>query len=200
MAKILFLILCFLAGSIPFGVIVSKALAGVDPRSVGSGNIGATNVARAAGWKAGLLTLLLDASKGALPVIAARAIFGDPAFLIWCGFAAIVGHCLSPFLGFNGGKGVATGAGVFLAISPKAFALALLVFASVFAVSRIVSLSSILSAASMPVFLYALGYTREVIPTAFISAFIIFRHKDNIKRLLRGEEKRFKPGEGRQKG
>ena len=195
--KALLLIAAFLAGSIPFGVIIAKLTKGIDPRSAGSGNIGATNVARVAGAKAGLLTLILDISKGAVPVLAARWLFPDsPTFLIWCGLAAIVGHCLSPFLGFNGGKGVATGAGAFLAINYKAFLLALLVFAVVFAARRIVSLASITSAASMPLWMYLVEKDlTTAATTALISCFIIYRHKDNIKRLLKGEEKPLKIGQ-----
>ncbi|BAT70861.1 glycerol-3-phosphate acyltransferase PlsY [Thermosulfidibacter takaii ABI70S6] len=197
MSKIVFLIISFLCGSIPFGILVAKLFNAPDPRTVGSGNIGATNVARAAGAKAGVLTLTLDIGKGAVPVMIARHLFPDPTFLVWCGFAAILGHCYSPFLRFNGGKGVATGAGIFLAINPKAFALAFLVFLIAFALTRIVSLSSILSAISMPLWVYI--FTKETqiaLITLLISAFIVFRHKDNIRRLLKGEEKRFKPKEG----
>ncbi len=195
--KAILLLAAFFAGSIPFGVIIAKLTKGIDPRSAGSGNIGATNVARVAGAKAGILTLIFDISKGAVPVLVARWLFpANHTFLIWCGLAAIVGHCLSPFLGFNGGKGVATGAGAFLAINHKAFLLALLVFAVVFAARRIVSLASITSAASMPLWMYLME--KDINPaaiTALISCFIIYRHKDNIKRLLKGEEKPLKIGQ-----
>lgn len=193
--KVFFLLLSFLSGSIPFGILVARLFKAPDPRTVGSGNIGATNVARAAGAKAGVLTLLLDILKGMVPVLVARHLFPDSSFLIWCGLAAILGHCYSPFLRFNGGKGVATGAGVFLAINPKAFLLALMVFALTFGLSRIVSLSSILSALSMPLWMFALtGNAKNALITLLISAFIVYRHKENINRLLKGEEKQFKPG------
>ncbi len=187
--KVAVALFSFLLGSIPFGVLVAKAFGAPDPRKVGSKNIGATNVTRAAGAKAGIITLILDISKGAIPVMVARHTVEDPTFLIWCGFFAVLGHCFSPFLKFNGGKGVATGAGAFLAINPGAFMAAVAVFAITFAARRIVSLSSMVSAALMPLFVYALDGKREAMITALISIFIITRHKENIKRLLRGEEK-----------
>ncbi len=195
MVKLILIAVSFWLGSIPFGILVVRLLGGPDPRTVGSGNIGATNVARAAGLKAGILTLMLDASKGAIPVLVATHMVKDPYLGVWCGFAAIIGHCLSPFLGFNGGKGVATGAGVFAAIAPKAFIMAFIVFAVVFCISRIVSLSSISSAASMPIFVYLSEHDlRKALITLAISLFIIYRHRENIHRLMRGEERRFSPG------
>ncbi len=194
MERLLFLIGSFLLGSVPFGILVARAFGGPDPRTVGSGNIGATNVARAAGLKAGVITLILDVSKGVLPVVVARSIYKDPNFLILCGLFAILGHCLSPFLKFKGGKGVATGAGAFLAINPKAFLCALAVFIFVFLLRRIVSLASITSSLAMPLFVWLFADVKQAGLTALISLFIIYRHKDNIRRLLKGEEKPFSPG------
>ncbi len=190
--KALLIILSFLTGSIPFGIIVSKLFKGEDPRKVGSGNIGATNVARAAGPAAGLITLILDILKGAIPVVIAERLFPSSSFAFLCGLSAIVGHCYSPFLGFNGGKGVATGAGVFMAFNFKAFLMGLLVFATVFATTKIVSLASITSALSMPVWILLLTHdAKKAFITLLVALFITYRHRENIKRLLRKEEPRF---------
>ncbi len=190
--KIILLIFSFFIGSIPFGIIVSKLFKGEDPRKVGSGNIGATNVARAAGPLAGFVTLMLDILKGAIPVIIAERLFPSSSFPFLCGLFSIIGHCYSPFLGFNGGKGVATGAGVFIAFNIKAFLLGLATFAGVFTLTRIVSLSSITSALSMPIWVFIfLKDLEKTVITLFVAIFITYRHKENIKRLLRKEEPQF---------
>ena len=193
--EVMLFVVAFVSGSIPFGVIFSKLFSGEDPRKVGSGNIGATNVVRAAGVKAGILTLIFDIAKGAVPVILARKMLGSENMAALCGVFAILGHCYSPFLGFRGGKGVATGAGVFLAISPLSFFMAFVVFMLVFVFSKIVSLSSISAAISMPVFVYIT--TKDfsfALITLVVSLLVVFRHKDNIQRLLKGEERKFSLG------
>lgn len=187
MEPILVVFLSFLSGSIPFGFIVGK-LKGVDVRNYGSGNIGATNVSRVLGKKYGALVLLLDALKGTLPVILAGK------FQVLAGVSAILGHCFSPFLKFRGGKGVATSLGAFLVISPKATLLAFLIFVLVFVLTRYVSLSSITAAVSYPfLFAYFKGFDWVFFSlVCFAALVVVLKHHSNIKRLLRGEERKFK--------
>ena len=179
----------YLLGGIPFGLIVAKLLRGVDIRRLGSGNIGATNVLRAVGWKGGVLVLLLDALKGFLPVLLTKAMLGSPLAAILAGLAAMLGHSFSPFLRFTGGRGVATGLGVVLALSWKAggcaFGLALLLMCAF----RYVSLGSIVGAAALP-FLMALfkAPSEYVIFAALAATLIILRHLPNIRRLRAGTE------------
>ncbi len=183
--------LAYLLGSIPTGVIVTRAFGGVDPRKAGSGNIGATNVSRTSGKLAGALTLLGDILKGALPVLAAIRLGGGPLLISLVGLAAFLGHLLPVFLGFRGGKGVATACGVLAVISPVATLLSAAVFVVFAALKRYVSLASMLSAAAMPVFLYLLEDVREYAPLGLaIAVLIIIKHKDNIKRLAAGTENR----------
>lgn len=187
-------VLAYLCGSIPTGVLIARRL-GVEVRKVGSGNIGATNVARSAGKKAGLLTLLGDAAKGLVPVLLVRFLDLGETALACTAVAALLGHLFSPFLGFSGGKGVATGLGVFLGLAPQAILLALLLFLVTFALSHIVSLASLVAAAATPVFLFFLAYPRgHVIAGLAISLLIIMRHHDNIARLRKGQEPKFSLG------
>ncbi len=186
-------ILSFLFGSIPFGYVIGK-LKGVDVRNYGSGNIGATNVSRVLGKKYGVLVLFLDALKGAIPVGVLK-IAGYPLELqVFAGFLAILGHCFSPFLKFKGGKGVATGLGVFLVVSPLVTLIAAFVFFTVFFSTRYVSLSSIVAALSFPVVFKLLkNPPPSVSLLLFLTAFtVVAKHHQNIKRLLRGEEKRYR--------
>jgi len=185
-----------LLGSIPFGVLVTRLLGLSDPRAAGSGNIGATNVIRTSGWLPGLLTLAGDALKGILaaawiPALAAPGSPPLPFHLPAAALGAVVGHMFSPFTGFKGGKGVATGFGVFLYWTPLAAAWAALVFAGAVAATRYVSLGSILAALALPVAGAAAGYPEPaVLTSALVAAFIVRRHADNIRRLFRGEEHR----------
>ncbi|TCK02915.1 glycerol-3-phosphate 1-O-acyltransferase PlsY [Phorcysia thermohydrogeniphila] len=190
---ILACILAFVFGSIPFGFVIGK-LKGVDVRQYGSGNIGATNVSRVLGKKYGALVLLLDALKGALPVLFLKVSGYSIEYQVVAGLSAILGHCFSPFLKFRGGKGVATGLGVFLVVSPKVTLIAFLVFLSVFLTTRYVSLSSITAALSFPLVFRFLekpsDFTSLIL---FITAFVVVgKHYQNIIRLLKGEEKKFK--------
>lgn len=183
--------LAYLLGSIPTGVLVARVFGGTDPRKAGSGNIGATNVSRTSGKAAGALTLAGDIIKGALPVLVAFWLGGETLFVSLVGLAAFVGHLLPVFLGFSGGKGVATACGVLVVISPAATLLAAAVFAAAAALKRYVSLASMLSAAAMPVFLYLIDDVREYAPLgAAIAVLIIIKHRDNIKRLASGTENR----------
>jgi len=183
----------YLLGSIPFGVVFARAR-GVDLRTIGSGNIGATNVARALGKKLGGVVLLLDALKGFAPVLAARLLARDAAHGDWVvaatALAAFLGHLFPVTLRFRGGKGVATALGVFLALSPLAAVGAGLVYAAVYAVWRISSLGSLVAAgAFVPlVHLATGGKTVITLLAAVIYLMILVTHRENIRRLLGGKE------------
>lgn len=186
-------------GSIPFGYLLVKLRHGRDIRAAGSGNIGAANVTRTAGKGLGVLTLLLDASKGYFAVwLAARLTDSYPAAVISAALAAILGHFFPIWLKFKGGKGVATGVGVFLPICWQAVAGAFLIWIATVAVTRYVSLGSMLASASLPIltyFLYAPGYappTVVSIGASLAAAGIILKHHENIGRLVRGAEPKLK--------
>jgi acyl phosphate:glycerol-3-phosphate acyltransferase len=182
----------FFLGSIPTGVILAKVFSGVDPRKVGSGNIGATNVLRAAGKKVAVATLLGDILKGVIPVLIAEAVLDSYFWVGAVALAAFLGHIFSIFLKFKGGKGVATALGVFLALSPPATGLAILVFAATVAKWRYISLGSLVATAIFPVFMFLLNPHRVIVPFALIVAVLIFwRHRENIERLLAGTESKF---------
>lgn len=188
----------YLLGSIPFGFLIVKLVGGGDIRFRGSGNIGATNVAREAGALPGVATLLLDGAKGYFAVwLAARVSNGNPRWMILAALLTIVGHTFPVWLRFQGGRGVATGAGVFLPICWQAVLGALIVWLVVLAFWRYVSLASISAAASLPLLVYLL-YAPGHAPPESISAgasfamlLIIARHRSNIIRLLRGTEPQF---------
>jgi len=147
----------YLLGSIPFGLLVAKVFGSEDVRKAGSGNVGATNVARVAGPLAGVLTLVLDAAKGSAAVWLAAHVSGEAAgWMVLAGLAALIGHCFPVWLRFHGGKGVATAAGMFLMLSPLALLGSLLLFLVVVVLSRYVSLGSIAAAAAMPLLIYFL--------------------------------------------
>lgn len=186
------LVAAYLLGSIPTGLLLGK-LCGVDVRREGSGNIGATNLYRTVGRWVGILTLLGDCLKGAVPVLIARQYLAPAEFAAWVGLAAFCGHVFSLFLKFKGGKGVATALGVFLVLSPLAVACALALFVGLMLVWRYVSLGSIMAAALMPLAVALLGGSREqVLVTLIISLVVIAKHRENISRLLAGTENRFK--------
>jgi acyl phosphate:glycerol-3-phosphate acyltransferase len=182
----------YFLGSIPTGLLLAKA-AGVDIRSSGSGNIGATNVYRTLGRSVGVMTLVGDCLKGLIPVLVAKY-YGLPELWVAAiGLAAFLGHVFTVFLGFKGGKGVATALGVFLGISPVSVGAVLLLFVAVVWKWRYISLGSIVAAAAMPGFV-AVTYSRPVfvIMTVIVAAIVIWKHKENIKRLREGTESRFK--------
>ncbi len=186
----------YLLGSIPTGYWLGKVWKGMDVRQHGSGNLGATNVFRVLGKGPGIVTLLFDIAKGALPVVAAKHCPGAPALLpLWAGLAAIVGHTTSIFVRLRGGKGVATSAGVFAALAPTAFGISLLVFLLVFARTRIVSLSSILSAVTLAAMAWLLTpHTYMAWMAAGIAVFVLWTHRANIDRLRKGTEHRIGMG------
>jgi glycerol-3-phosphate acyltransferase PlsY len=184
-------ILAYLIGSVSTGFILGK-VAGVDVRTAGSGNIGATNVARVMGKGRGLLTLIADVAKGFLPALVARQMaFSDLAVAV-VGAAAFLGHLFPVFLKFRGGKGVATAFGVLLAVALQAIWVPLAVFVAAALASRRVSLGSICAAVAAPLALWFFSYPAPLTALGvFFAAFIIARHRANIKRLLAGTEPRF---------
>jgi len=191
-------IAAYLLGSIPFGLLFTKLLVGGDVRKAGSGNIGATNVARVAGPLPGILTLLFDAAKGAAAVrLAARFSNENATWMIIAALAALFGHCFPVWLKFRGGKGVATAAGAFLMLSPLALLGSVILFILVVAFWRYVSLGSISAAASMPLLIYFLWAPQHAPPPAVTfgalaaAGLIIYKHDANIQRLLQGEEPKF---------
>ncbi len=191
-ALFLVFILSFLFGSIPFGYLIGK-IKGIDVREHGSGNIGATNVSRVLGKKYGLLVLFLDSLKGALAVLISKLLGLPVEYQVLAGISAIAGHCFSPWLGFKGGKGVATALGAFLLISPLTTLVSFLIFLTVLILTRYVSLSSITAALSYPL-LYKLFEKPSPLSFIFVTlgAFlIVLKHHSNIGRLLKGQEKKF---------
>ncbi|HEY9157918.1 glycerol-3-phosphate 1-O-acyltransferase PlsY [Candidatus Binatus sp.] len=193
MIEALLIVGAYLVGSIPTGVIVGR-IRGFDPRGVGSGNIGTSNVARAGGTSAAVITFAGDVLKGAIPVMVARAAGFPIAVIAWTGLAAFVGSICSVFLRFRGGKGVAAALGIWLALAPMVILVALAVFGVVFAISRIMSLASIGAAIALPPTAAALGLPHNYLLLAILmTALVLFRHRANIQRLSRGEEPRFQP-------
>lgn len=191
--EILLILGAYLIGSIPTGVIVGR-MRGFDPRAVGSGNIGASNVVRAGGISSAVMTLVGDALKGAIPVIVTRAAGFPPSTIAWVGLAAFIGAICSVFLGFSGGKGIACALGIWLAISPMVILFALAAFAVVLAISRIMSLASMSAAIVLPPAVAILGLPRHYLLLAILmTALALFRHRENIMRLSRNEEPRFQP-------
>ncbi len=183
-------LVAFFLGSIPTGYLMVKAIKGEDIRKTGSGNIGATNVGRALGKKWFALVLLLDALKGFLPTGAALLLFGIyPSISAFCG--AFLGHIFTPWLGFKGGKGVATGLGAFLALDPLAMAVGIAVWLIVFLIGRYVSLASVIAAVSVFLFItFAQGNLPLSILSGAVAIAVWFTHRSNMKRLLEGTENR----------
>ncbi|MBN1254515.1 MAG: glycerol-3-phosphate 1-O-acyltransferase PlsY [Deltaproteobacteria bacterium] len=190
--NILLIVFAYLLGSIPTGLLLSKALAGKDPRQQGSRNIGATNVMRTAGKTLGAVTLIGDVLKGLIPVVIALWLGREQTWVAGVGVAAFLGHCFSIYLRFKGGKGVATALGIFLPLAPLAVFFDILFFAGVVVACRIVSVGSILGAVAMPILIWLVGYPLPyVILGICVAALIIYRHKENIQRLMAGGENKF---------
>ena len=191
----------YLLGSIPFGLLLAKLFGGTDVRQHGSGNIGATNVSRVVGPVAGILTLLLDAAKGAAAVFLAGRFTGHAAApLIFAGIGALLGHCFPVWLKFKGGKGVATALGVYIALCPLAALAAFILFLLVVIFWRYVSLGSLSAAAAMPLLIYfvwAPGHAPPlsiILGTLFASALIFYKHDANLQRLVDGDEPKYSFG------
>jgi acyl phosphate:glycerol-3-phosphate acyltransferase len=194
----------YLIGSIPFGILLAKLFGGVDVRKAGSGNIGATNVARVAGPLPGILTLVLDGVKGAAAVwLAARFANESALWMTVAGLSALIGHCFPMWLRFRGGKGVATAAGMFLALCWPAALGAIGVFVLVVLFSRFVSLGSVSAAAAMPLLVYLLWAPHHAPPPAitfgaFAAAMlVVYKHDANIQRLVEGREPKFSFGKSK---
>lgn len=186
------LVTAYLLGSIPTGLLLGKAY-GIDVRTEGSGNIGATNLYRTVGRKVGVVTLVGDCLKGLVPVLVVKFSSLPPECAAWVGLAAFCGHVFSVFLKFKGGKGVATALGVFLALAPVAVGVALVVFIALMLIWRYVSLGSIAAAATMPLSVWLFGGSNLLlVVTLIIAAVVIAKHHENIRRLLAGTENRFK--------
>ncbi|WP_310498822.1 glycerol-3-phosphate 1-O-acyltransferase PlsY [Sandarakinorhabdus sp.] len=178
----------YFLGSIPFGLLLTRAI-GIDIRTVGSGNIGTTNVLRTGNKPLAAATLLLDAGKGALAVLLAREYGGIEAGML-AGVAAFLGHCYPVWLGFRGGKGVATLLGVTLAAVPMAGVIALLAWLGGALATRYSSVGGLASAVAAPLGAWALGFGHSAIALAVMSALLFWKHRDNIARLRAGTESR----------
>lgn len=184
--------LCFgsyLLGSIPSGLLLARLSGAPDPRKVGSGNIGATNVLRSGGKALGILTLIFDILKGLIPTLAAALVLKNSYVVGLVGLLAFLGHLFPVYLKFKGGKGVATAIGVMIVIMPEALLISLLCFLIVVGISRTVSLGSIMASALLPLWGGLWGYPGPfVILSGIMALLIIFRHRENIKRILAGTE------------
>ena len=194
----LLVILAYLCGSIPVGVLVARASGGPDPRTIGSGRTGGTNALRALGRRWAALVVLGDLAKGAIPVLLARIVTGDPAMEVLTGLASVIGASRSIFLGFGGGRGVGAGVGTMLVIQPLAVLIAAPVFVVVILVTRYVSLGSLLgSAALLPAMGLIWLVANGAVPPAYLiyaavgPALIWLTHADNIERLIKGTERKF---------
>ncbi|AEG61147.1 glycerol-3-phosphate 1-O-acyltransferase PlsY [Desulforamulus ruminis] len=186
----LFIVLAaYLIGSIPFGYLLARFWKGIDIRQYGSGNIGATNVWRTLGKGPGMLVLLLDMLKGVSAVLLAKQLENADLTLLAAALAVMMGHSWPVWLGFKGGKIIATGAGAMLAVAPAPLLMSLLVFVLTLGLSRYVSLSSILGAVSLPFWIFAFNYNAKYLFFAImVAAFAVFKHWPNIKRLVTGTE------------
>lgn len=186
----------YLVGAIPFGLVISK-MVGVDVRTQGSRNIGATNVNRVLGKKLGFITLICDCLKGLLPMYFAAVLLPESEtkemVVALTGVMAVLGHMFPVYLRFRGGKGVATGMGVFLYLSPLAIAISLVVFVATVALSGFVSAGSLLASGLIPLWLYFLGASKTTIAAAASVALLIWlKHHENINRLIHGKEQSWK--------
>ncbi len=188
----------YLIGGIPFSYIAGRMLKGIDLRNHGSGNLGASNTYRILGGRVALVVLVLDVAKGLVPVLVAARFDvagGAPVHALAAAAGAILGHLFSPYLGFSGGKGIATSAGAFAGLAPLAFLCALTVFAAVFAARRIVSLGSLSAAVALPLAVFILDRTglahshpALLSVTILVMLVVIVKHRGNIRRLLAGTE------------
>ena len=194
MAHVGVLVASYLLGAVPTSYVVGRVFRGIDLRQHGSGNLGATNLYRVLGWKYALPVALVDIAKGAVPVaLLAPLVSASQYFALAAGLAAVAGHAVSPFVGFKGGKGVATAAGVMLALTPLTIAVLVVIWAIIVFSTGYVSLASIVAATLLPVLAWLLHpESRGLVPfDALIAAAIVWLHRGNIRRLLAGTEHRF---------
>ena len=190
--QILLIIAAYFIGSIPFAYIIVKLVKKIDIRTVGSGNAGATNAARVSGKWGFISVFLLDAFKGFLPVFISLQNYGQTMITLIVAAVVVLGHTYTVFLGFKGGKGVATGAGVFLALAPVEIGIGLVVFLVVFLATKMGSAGSILASITLLIAVCVLSnwFALKVL-TAIIVFFVIFKHRSNIVRIIKGEENKF---------
>lgn len=201
MIPVLLVVLGYVVGSTPTSYWMGRFVHGTDLRDHGSGNLGATNALRVLGWGSALPVVLMDVAKGWLPVWLAFRTLGDGAlpWALGAGAAAILGHVFSFWVGFRGGKGVATSGGVFLALAPWAVLAGAVVFFAVAVPTRTASLGSLAAAVSLPAVVYFVPHRGDGLVLAFtvvLAIFVVWAHRSNIRRLLRGEENRFGAEEG----
>ena len=183
----------YLLGSLSFALLLVRWRTGTDIRTEGSGNAGATNVARAHGKGLGLAVALLDVAKGSAAVLLVRLVTADPRYAAAAGFAAILGHVFPLYSGFRGGKGVATAVGAFLVLAPLATLACLAVFVAVVAATRFVSLGSVVAMVLLPPAASLLSHSSRavVVAAAATAILVVVKHIENLKRLARGEERKF---------
>ncbi|MGB7372845.1 glycerol-3-phosphate 1-O-acyltransferase PlsY [Pontixanthobacter sp.] len=182
-------LLAFILGSVPFGLLLTRAAGLGDVRDIGSGSIGATNVLRTGNKGLAGATVLLDAAKGAVPVFIAAHIWpGTAGVAAVAAVAAVAGHCFTPWLKFRGGKGFATAAGVLLALAWPVLLVCAAIWAVTLAVSRISSVSSMVTVVAAPVAAWGMSYPQIIMPLIAVAAIVLVQHRANIGRLLRGEE------------
>lgn len=181
-------VMSYLIGSFPFGLLIAKITKNIDPRFHGSKNIGATNVARTCGTRYGVITFILDMAKGYIPMLIALAISQSFFFITLSGVALILGHMHSIFLNRKGGKGVATTLGIFIALTPEPLMLSLILCIFLIWATGYISLGSLVLVSTLPVFVLLGGYFSAFILSLIIMCLVIAKHQDNIVRLARGEE------------
>ncbi|MFP4048568.1 MAG: glycerol-3-phosphate 1-O-acyltransferase PlsY [Desulfovermiculus sp.] len=182
------LLVVYLIGSIPFGLIVSRLANGIDPRLIGSKSIGATNVARTCGTGYGILTFVLDAAKGLIPMLVAMGINNSASFLTLTGLAVVLGHLYSAFLGGKGGKGVAITIGIFLALTPTPLFWAVVVCIVLIWITGFVSIGSLSMVTVLPLFILFAGSFSYLILSLIVMGLVYSKHRDNILRLAKGQE------------
>ncbi len=195
MTILLLLLAAYLLGAFPSSYVVGRLTRGIDLRQHGSGNLGATNAFRVLGWKAAIPVFILDILKGWFPTFFFERWDGSPdvRWALAYGAAAMIGHVFSIYVRFKGGKGVATGSGVFMALAPVAVLVATVIWGVLLFLTRTVSIASIVSAAALPVAVYAFqGVTPVLWLSLALSSFVIYAHRSNIRRLVRGEEPSFR--------
>ncbi len=205
LSLILIILLSYLAGSIPTSIIMSKLTRGIDIRDYGSGNAGGTNTIRVLGWKIGIIVIIVDIGKGVLATLLISKLRIDPLPIsdslvqIIAGLSAVLGHIWTIFAGFKGGKGVGTAAGMLFSLYPIAGLICLIIFGAVLLTGRYVSVASMTAAVSLPIVILILNnllsysISKELFYFAILMAIlIVFTHRSNIKRLIRGEENRIK--------